>query len=157
MSRKFDLVLIGTQETFSLKNLQLLSCFLLIYFCLIRFPCAHPNVILTSILDHVFLPNQTPGMWAWVPLVSVWVWQRSTASWLSLWSLLSLLHQIAFSHEGYGALSPTPAWMMSHPHLFLLSNNCYQSGKCVLRFFKIRICIWFHQALLQKSSLGLSF
>lgn len=49
MSRKFDLVLIGTQETFSLKNLQLLSCFLLIYFCLIRFPCAHPNVILTSI------------------------------------------------------------------------------------------------------------
>lgn len=108
-------------------------------------------------LEHPFLPNQTPSTWTWVPLVSVWVWEHSTESWWSLLSLLSLFHQIAFPCEGYVALSPRPAWTMSHMHLFLLSNNCYQSGKCVLWFFKIENPVRLHQSLLQKASLGLSF
>lgn len=156
-------MLIARQDILSLKTSQLLT---------FRFHLAisfwYTFVLLDSLmliqtsswcllLEHVFPPNQTPGTWAWVPSVSVWVWEHGTKSWLSLLSLLSLLHQIAFPHGGYGALSPRPAWTMSHRRLFLLSNNCYQVREvCPVILQNWNPCAVAH-GFLQKASLVLSF
>lgn len=128
-SRKSDLILTARPDTLSLETCPFLTFrfYFAVFYC-IRFPCAHPNTILTSVF-RAWLPS-TPNTWhVSVGLVGKCVvWEHSAESWPNLLSMLSLLQQTAILHQGYGVPCPKPEKNSNSHALFCFPTTAISPG-----------------------------